>query len=91
MIAYVLAQLARARFGREHRAIPAAVFGGLIFLFLDEFLMEVAIAAGFAHTCAFVDLGGATPALRCWGRNGEGQLGNGTQTSSNAPVAVSGF
>lgn len=45
-----------------------------------------AVTAGSNHTCAIVD-GGA----RCWGYNEHGQLGNGTNTLSAVPVAVSGL
>jgi len=44
------------------------------------------IAAGWAHTCASLTDGTAW----CWGHNGKGQLGDGTNNASNSPVQVLG-
>jgi alpha-tubulin suppressor-like RCC1 family protein len=43
-----------------------------------------AIAAGQGHTCVLLSSG----AVRCWGGNGSGQLGNRSTTRSTVPVAV---
>ena len=41
----------------------------------------VSIAAGTDHTCAILDDG----TLKCWGGNGDGQLGIGSTTNQNTP------
>jgi alpha-tubulin suppressor-like RCC1 family protein len=43
-----------------------------------------AIAAGDSHTCALITAGG----VKCWGYNGEGQLGDNSTTNRLTPVAV---
>jgi len=47
----------------------------------------VTIKASETHTCALTDAGG----VMCWGSNSSSQLGNGTNTSRNTPVNVTGF
>ncbi|MBX9928040.1 MAG: hypothetical protein K2X99_03930 [Gemmatimonadaceae bacterium] len=58
-------------------SIAGLVTGGLTF---------VSLSAGEFHTCGVT----ATGAAHCWGRNSSGQLGNGSTTDANAPVAVAG-
>ena len=58
---------------------PVAVSGGLTF-------SAIAIGEAASHTCGLTDVGAAY----CWGRNLEGELGNGSRTSTSTPVAVSG-
>ncbi|AKV01363.1 BNR repeat domain protein [Labilithrix luteola] len=47
----------------------------------------VAIRAGVAHVCALLGNG----SVRCWGWNGTGQLGDGSETDRPTPVAVQGL
>jgi len=42
------------------------------------------IAAGPFHTCALLK----NHTVKCWGRNGEGQLGDGTAIDTATPVVV---
>jgi alpha-tubulin suppressor-like RCC1 family protein len=47
----------------------------------------VAISAGSDHTCALTNTG----ALKCWGDNGFGEIGDGSNTDRKTPVAIPGF
>ncbi len=58
---------------------PSAVASGLAFA-------SVSAGAGGFHSCGLTTSGAAY----CWGDNSSGELGNGTNTSSDTPVAVAG-
>ncbi len=45
------------------------------------------IAIGGEHSCALIDTG----AVKCWGRNNSGQLGDGTASPRSVPADVSGL
>lgn len=59
----------------QNRQLPTAVSGGNRF---------VTLAAGDVHSCA-LDADGV---VWCWGRNGAGQLGDGTTADRRSPVRV---
>lgn len=59
----------------QDRQLPTAVSGGSRF---------VSVAAGDVHSCA-LDPDGV---VWCWGRNGSGQLGDGTTADRRTPVRV---
>lgn len=48
----------------------------------------VMVASGDAHTCALLSSPGA---VRCWGYNADGRLGDGSANSSSVPVDVVGI
>ena len=58
--------------------IPADVYG---------VSNAVAVDTGNRHSCALLD----NQSIVCWGRNDNGQLGDGTTNSSYVPVVVSGI
>jgi len=45
------------------------------------------LSAGDGYSCALL----SNHKVECWGRNGDGQLGNGATTNSSTPVPVSGI
>lgn len=53
----------------------------------ESLLNATRIDAGNSHSCALTPVGG----VKCWGYNSNGQLGDGSKTSSNVPVQVVGL
>ena len=50
-------------------------------------VVATSLALGDSHSCALVSGG----SIKCWGKNEQGQLGNGTSISSTTPVDVIGI
>ena len=48
-------------------------------------MLATQVVAGRSHSCALL----TDKTVRCWGENGDGQIGNGNTTLQNSPVAVS--
>jgi alpha-tubulin suppressor-like RCC1 family protein len=46
------------------------------------------ISAATTHACVIINTVNTSGGLKCWGGNSNGQLGNGTTTSSSRPVTV---
>ncbi|MDA3033791.1 MAG: hypothetical protein O3A28_02035, partial [Actinomycetota bacterium] len=53
----------------------------------DNLSAQASITAGRNHTCALL----ATGAVKCWGHNASGQLGDGTTTDRLTPTAATGL
>lgn len=66
--------------GKDGKQVYTIVVNG-------ETLRVTQISTGGAHTCVVT----TSQAAKCWGYNGNGQLGNGTTTNSSKPVTVSGL
>ncbi len=52
---------------------------------LPEGTVTSKVAAGTHHSCALTNVG----AIYCWGRNNDGQLGDGTNNDSTVPLLIS--
>jgi alpha-tubulin suppressor-like RCC1 family protein len=59
-----------------NRSVPARV------QYLTDGVKDIAV--GWGHTCVVTEFG----AVKCWGLNGSGQLGDGTWTDSRSPLTV---
>ena len=70
------------------KGLFAIVFSGVFLpVMAVAQLSGIAITAGESHTCALTTTG----AIKCWGDNQYGQLGDGSTTSRTTPVDVTGM
>ena len=51
---------------------------------VEEISTATGIATGYEHTCALLQNG----SVKCWGNNGNGELGNGNNTDASIPVTT---
>lgn len=72
--------------GNENEVISATP-GSRTQLAVRSITNAIAVTAGGAHACALLNTGG----VRCWGRNTNGQLGDGTTTTSFVPTTIASF
>lgn len=68
-------------------ADDAGIPSGLPPMLIDGIAGALQITAGRMHSCALV----AGGTVKCWGRNSEGQLGDGITTDQFSPVVVVGL
>jgi len=69
--------------GNENQIISATP-GSRTQLAVRSITSAIAVTAGGAHACALLSSGG----VRCWGRNSNGQLGDGTTNNSFVPTTI---
>ena len=56
-------------------------------LFIQSGLSAISMALGYYHTCAIV-VGPGSGGIKCWGNNGNGQLGTGSTSTQYYPQDV---
>ena len=57
-------------------------------LFIQSGLSVISMALGYYHTCAIVASGPGGGGIKCWGNNGNGQLGTGGTSTQYYPQDV---
>ena len=72
-------------FGQLGHATPSGM--STVPVTVDNVIDAAGIGVGAFHTCVV----GADRSVRCWGRNANGQLGDGSLTDSPAPLTVQGL